>query len=221
MADIEPRQPWNVRREIYPVETFNRMLRIAAGLEGVRPGEEPTRRFKGLLPWFIVSGFLGLRSCEAFRTKIADEAIKWTDLYFDRGFVHVRHDVAKRTKRPSDKRNIESATYVEAVAAWLALVPRETEFIVPAIERTIGKLKTEFTARTKIKFPPNALRNSFASYALTAEGKEGVGRLAIQMGNSEAIAKQFYIETLEPRSGAAWFGLRPDSPANTISIAAA
>jgi hypothetical protein len=51
-TDIEPRQPWNARRKIYPVETFDRMLRIAAGLEGVRPGEEPIRDFIGLLPWF-------------------------------------------------------------------------------------------------------------------------------------------------------------------------
>ena len=88
--------------------------------------------------------------------------------------MHVRHDVAKRTKRPSDKRNIESATYVEAAAAWLALVPRETEFIVPAIERTIGKLKTEFTARTKIKFPPQCAPEQFCQ--LCAYGRRQRGR---------------------------------------------
>jgi hypothetical protein len=220
IANLSPAQRWNARKDIYPVATFERMLRIAAGLEGVRVGDEPTRDFLPLLPWMIISGFCGLRSCEAFRTKLTDDAIRWSDLYFDRGFIHIRHDVAKRTKRVSDKRNIETSTYVEAARAWLTLVPRESEFIVTAIERTLGELKTEFQVRTGIKFLGNAFRNSFASYALTTEGRKGVGALALEMGNSEAICKQFYVETLEPRIGAAWFGLRPDQPANVVPIAA-
>lgn len=225
MADIEPREPWNARKQNYQVPTFSRMLRIAAGLEGCRPDEEPTQDFIRLLPWFVISGFCGLRSCEAFRTKLADDAIKWSDLHFDRqssdaprGFIHIRHDIAKRTKRSSDKRNIKNPIYVEAAQAWLELVPRESEFIVIATERFLWKLKREFQARTGIKFLGNALRNSFASYALTAEGKEGVGQLALQMGNSEAVCLAFYIETLEPGTGIAWFGLRPDQPVNVVPM---
>jgi len=51
------------------------------------------------------------------------------------------------------------------------------------------------------------------------EGKKGVGQLALEMGNSEAIAKQFYVRTLEPRTGGAWFALRPDQPANVVPMA--
>src|ERR1700756_349090 len=164
MASIEPRQRWKARKEIYSVETFERMLRIAAGLEGVGPGEEPTNDFLPLLPWMIISGFCGLRSTEAFRENLSEDAIKWSDLYFDRGFIHIRHDVAKRTKRENDERHIETAAYIEAAPAWLPLVPRQSEFICPAIERTLGELKTEFEARTGIKFLDNGFRNSFASY---------------------------------------------------------
>jgi len=221
MVNLKPKERWNARKEIYSVETFARMLRICASIEGCRPGEEPTRDFLPLLPWLVISGFCGLRSCEAFRTVLTDEAIRWDDLKFDRGFIHIRHDVAKRTKRPSDKRNIETLAYVEAARAWLALVPRESEFVVTAISRTLWKLKVQFEARTGIKFLENAFRNSFASYALTTDGRAGVGQLALEMGNSEAIAKQFYVETLDPGTGKAWFGLRPDQPANVIPIAAA
>jgi hypothetical protein len=221
MASVEPRERWKARKEIYSVETFERMLRIAAGLEGVRPGEEPTKEFIGLLPWMIISGFCGLRSTEAFREKLSEDAIKWSDLYFDRGFITIRHQVAKRTKRQNDERHIESAAYVEAARAWLALVPRESEFICPTLERTLGNLKAEFESRTGIKFLDNAFRNSFASYTLATEGKKGVGQLALEMGNSEAIAKQFYVRTLEPRTGGAWFGLRPDRPANVVAMTAA
>lgn len=220
MAGIEPPERWNARKEIYSVATFERMLRIAAGLEGCRPGEEPTQDFIGLLPWMIISGFCGLRSCEAFRNKVGEDSIRWEDLKFDRGFIHIRHDVAKRTARATDKRNIETSAYVEAARAWLALVPRNNEFLVGAIERTLWNLKNQFEARTGIKFKGNAFRNSFASYALTA-GKAGVGQLAREMGNSEAVCLQFYVDTLEPQSGAAWFGLRPDRLANIVPLTAA
>jgi integrase len=221
MANVEARERAKSRKDIYTVETFSRMLRIAAGLEAPRAGEEPTKDFLPLLPWFILSGFCGLRSCEAFRKKISDEAIRWSDLLFDRGFIHIRHEVAKRTKRPCDKRNIKTAAYIEAARAWLALVPRESEFVVTSIERILCDLKREFEARTGIIFKANAFRHSFASYALTTDGKEGVGHLALEMGNSETVCKQFYIETLEPRTGVAWFGLRPEGPANLIPMTAA
>lgn len=221
MAALKPRVRWGARKDIYPVATFGRMLRIAAGLEACQAGEEPTKMFMPLLPWMIISGFCGLRSCEAFRTAVTDDAIKWDDLKFDRGFIHIRHDVAKRTKRECDKRNIKSPAYVEAARAWLALCQRESEFIVPAIERTLAGLKRKFEARTGIKFLENAFRNSFASYALTTDAAAGVGQLALEMGNSEAIAKQFYIETLDPRSGVAWFGLRPEAPANVVPMSSA
>jgi len=76
MANIEPRERWGARKDIYSVETFERMLRIAAGLEGCQPGEEPTKDFLPLLPWFVISGFCGLRSTEAFRNNLSDDAIK-------------------------------------------------------------------------------------------------------------------------------------------------
>lgn len=217
MAEIEPREPWNARKDVYQPVIFNRMLRIAAGLEGCRPDKEPTQDFIRLLPWFVISGFCGIRSCEAFRTKLTDDAIKWEDLKFHRNppFIHIRREIAKGKKR---KRNIENRIYVEATRAWLELVPRESEFIVLSTARTLSKLKRKFRDRTGIEFMENALRNSFASYALTSEGKEGVGQLALQMGNSEKICLGFYIETLDPGTGKIWFGLRPDQPANVIPM---
>jgi integrase len=221
MAGIKPTQAWNARLDIWPVATFERILRIAAGLEGVRPTEEPTRDFINLLPWFALSGFCGLRSCEAFRATNGVDAVKWTDLHFDRGFIEIRPEITKKTRKGARRRYIKTQHYLEALKAWLALVPRESETIVQWSEGKIGRLKREFSKRTGIKFLENGFRNSFASYALTYNGELGIGALAIEMGNSEAICKQFYIETLEPQTGAAWFNLRPDRPANIVSIQSA
>jgi hypothetical protein len=222
MASIKPTEQWGVRNEIYSIETFSRMLRISAGLESCKAGELPTRDFIGLFPWFVLSGFCGIRSCEAFRTDSDSEAICWSDLYFDRGFLEIREMVAKKTGRKvGDKRHVETAHYLEAAAAWLALAPRANEFIVPFCQRKMQDLKTEFEKRTGIQLLENGLRNSFASYGLTFNGLAGVGKLAMEMGNSEAIAKRFYIRTLQPGTGKAWFNLRPGTKVVPMSAALA
>jgi len=60
-----------------------------------------------------------------------------------------------------------------------------------------------------IHLPENGLRNSFASYFMTARSEAGAGELAREMGNSERIARSFYIRALEPRTGKEWFDCRP------------
>jgi hypothetical protein len=222
MASIKPTEQWGVRNDYYSVETFERMLRISAGLEPYQSGELPTRDFIALFPWFVLSGFCGLRSCEAFRSQGDSEAIRWSDLYFDRGFLEIRETVAKKTGRKiGDKRHIETGHYLEAAAAWLALAPRSSEFIVPFTTRKMQDLKTEFERQTGIRLLENGLRNSFASYGLTFNGLAGVGKLAMEMGNSEAVCKRFYVRTLQPGSGKAWFNLRPGTKVVMMPVAVA
>lgn len=74
-------------------------------------------------------------------------------------------------------------------------MPRMGEFIFPYTAKTLGNLKIAFTAATGIKWTDNAFRNSFASYALTFNSVRedgtlnpdpvGLGRLALEMGNSK------------------------------------
>lgn len=202
---------YGINDEFYPVETFRRMLRIAAGLEPVKPGGAVTRDYIDLLPWFVLSGFLGLRSCEAFRLTRAADSIRWDDLKLAATipYIDIRSEVAKRTKRKSDQRGIQSAHALAAVEAWLALVPRHSAHIVRWTKRNIQDLKAEFSEATGIKFANNGLRNSFATYGLSISGLEGVGRMALEMGNSEAICKRHYVSWVAPGTGRAWFGLRP------------
>jgi integrase len=217
MLDIKPQHKYGINKEIYSPALFERMLRIAAGLEALRPGIEPTREFIGLLPWFALSGFCGLRTCEAYRKSKKSDSIRWSDLYFDRGFIHIREEVAKPH---TPERTIERAHALAAARLWLDLVPRNGDFVVGSIFKTIENLKIKFSEATGITFKANGFRNSFASYALTYTGEDGVGKLAREMGNSEHIARRHYIKTLEPGSGKAWFGIRPNQPDNVISISA-
>jgi integrase len=215
MLGLEPQGDFGINNDIYTPATFERMLRIAAGMEAQKAGQEPTRDFIDLLPWFALSGFCGLRTSEAYRIKSSDEAIRWSDLYFDRGFVDIRAEVAK-PKTPA--RHIERPHALAAAKAWLDLVQPKTEFVVPWTHRKIQDLKREFTETTEIKFIENALRNSFASYALTYTGLDGVGKLALEMGNSERICKKHYIKRLDPGSGKTWYGIRPDRPGRSENV---
>jgi hypothetical protein len=49
---------------------------------------------------------------------------------------------------------------------------------------------------SKVNPPTNALRHSYASYWLARSSKEGLGELSKRMGNSEAVCKRHYLETL-------------------------
>ena len=213
MVSVKPVGEYGINNEYYPVTTFRRMLRIAAGLEAPHVGGEPTRAFIDMLPWFVLSGFCGLRSCEAYRLNRGAEAIRWTDLHFDAEVpnIEVREEVAKATARDTDVRHVESAHDLEAAKAWLTLVPANGSFIVRWTKRQMQELKRDFTKATKIKFIENGFRNSFATYALTFNGLQGVGKLALEMGNSEGICKRHYVKNIAPGSGRAWFSLRPES----------
>jgi hypothetical protein len=151
MLKIKPRGEFGMNTEIYPVRIFEQVLRIAAGIDAVKAGGKPTTEFLPLLAWFTLSGFLGLRSTEAFRENRDADAIRWDDLYLDRGaesFVDIREEVAKLTPRTFNSRSISTSVYLEAARSWLALVPRETPFIVRWTKRQIQELKRDFTKAT-------------------------------------------------------------------------
>ena len=73
-----------------------------------------------------------------------------------------------------------------------------------AVRRRMKKLRLA----SKVNPPTNALRHSYASYWLARSSKEGLGELSKRMGNSEAVCKRHYLETLTREEGAAWFKIR-------------
>jgi len=54
---------------------------------------------------------------------------------------------------------------------------------------------------SKVIPPHNALRHSYTSYWLARSSKEGLGELSKRMGNSEAVCKRHYLETLTREEG--------------------
>ena len=63
--------------------------------------------------------------------------------------------------------------------------------------------------RAKVEDVDNGLRHSYGSYWLAAHGGEqGVGALAVLMGNSEDIARTHYIAVLPSEVGKQWFKVK-------------
>jgi hypothetical protein len=197
-----------VNDEYYEVDQFQRMLRIAQGVEPVAEGGATTTEFRDtLFPWFIISGFGGLRSGEAFRQTHASDALRWSDIHFGAETPHidVRGEIAKGGKK-KNQRPIDEGFVVTALQAWLPLVARQSEFVC-ATAAQIYAAKERFTELTGIEFNENGLRNSFATYARAYCGSGA--RVSELMGNSLLIARKHYITPLPAGRGQAYFGLRP------------
>lgn len=120
--------------------------------------------------------------------------------------ILVREEVAKKTRsRHSDRRFVP----IESVLSdWLRPYAKPEG---PVVELSDAALRYRMALLSKaagVRIPQNALRQSFASYWLARAGLEGVGRLAVVMGNSEAVARAHYVAALLPEDGERWFGIR-------------
>jgi integrase len=205
MDKIEPQGEFGINKVFYPNEYFHRIIRIAAGLDP----EFQTDEFIDLLPWLVLGGFGGLRTCEIAGRP---DALRWTDLHFD-GLIpsiEIREEVSKT----GDLRQMDLPHALEAIKAWLDLyrsVSPLKDFVCPISEHTLTILKTKFTKVTGLVFQDNALRKSFATYGLAYDLQTGGNDMAKQLGHDERVLHKNYAKRLPSGSGLGWFKLRPDT----------
>src|SRR5215469_2899620 len=205
MKDEKPWSDWGVNNDYYKVEPFGRMLRMCAGLDEV-PGVGLTNKYQDLLPWLILGGFGGLRTSEISRRKKTSDALKWTDL--GAKMIEIRAAITKTRKR----RVLSKAYAIDAIQAWLKFVPSGSEFVCRLGQHELNTLKKEFKEVSGLDFEDNGLRNSFGTYAIHYDSKEGAGSVALQMGNSEKVLLSNYVgDMFAEGTGQAWFNLRPDT----------
>src|SRR6516165_10075697 len=184
-------------------------------------------KFPGLVQFLACAGFAGLRTTELVAMYADDEILQWQDILFDKKLIVVRGEVAKQTRRKSGDRCFVKIE--PALEEWLKPYQKKSGPVVQFTESWFRKLlrgtkkapkETDSPAcqglfrLAQVTPPDNALRHSFASYWLARTGAEGVGKLAIQLGDSESVAKRHYIESLMPGDGDAWFGIRRELRGN-------
>jgi integrase len=163
-------------------------------------------KFPALLPYCAIAGFAGVRRAEMVGMYAGEETLQWADILADKRLIVVRPEVAKTTRRKSGDRRFPPIE--DALMHWLEPYRQESGAVVPYAESTFRRHFRALCVEAGVSPGHNALRHSFASYWLARGGKEGVGRLALIMGNSESVARRHYIETLEPGDGDRWFNIR-------------
>jgi hypothetical protein len=187
-----------INAEHLPVASYHRLLRVVAGKESPSKGLEPTTKYRFLLPYFVLGGMAGLRTCELVRSEPTDPVLNWGDILWTKNLIPVRHEVAKQTRSRDHKRYIP----LEPVAAEI-LKPLAGEGPVTACcDNHLYIKRRELARDMRIKLPENCLRNSYATYALTFRS---IGEVAKAMGDAESTVKRFYVQTLEPGVGHDWF----------------
>jgi len=159
-----------------------------------------------LVPFLALAGFAGIRREEMLKEYADDEVLQWSDIDWDKKIVTIRDEVAKQTTRKlGDRRFVPME---EALLHWLAPYRQASGPVMPVSDAAFRRRMKKLLEAAEFEPPRNALRHSYASYWLAGSSKEGIGRLALQMGNSESVCRRHYLETLSPEEGRAWFGLR-------------
>ncbi len=194
LLTIKRPEKGKARPEIYAPEVFANLLKIA------------DESFPELLPLLALSGFAGCRSAELMAESVKRPTLHWEDILWYEKLIHIREEVAKQTSRESgDERFIPIE---DALVHWLEPCRKQSGRIIDMSENAFRKIIRKLFKKAEIELVKNGPRHSYASYFLAANGKQGVGQLAVNMGNSEAVAKAHYIKMLKPAEGQAWFDIR-------------
>jgi site-specific recombinase XerD len=164
--------------------------------------------FPALFPFLVIAGFAGIRREELLREYANDQVLAWSDFKWDKRVIEIRSEVAKRTSRKTGDRRFVPVE--EALIDWLSPYRKETGSVIEISDSAFRRQFKRLCESVDHKPLRNSLRHSFASYALARTSKEGLGRLALQMGNSESVIRRHYLEVLSQEDGEAWFGIRRD-----------
>jgi hypothetical protein len=200
MARLKPLDAWGVNNEVLSVDLFQRFLRVTQGLEAPRDGVESSAKYKPLLPYFVLGGLQGLRTCEMVRERADYPVIEWRDFLWNKELLVVRDEVAKQTRARDKLRYVP----LEAASVKLLRSLAGDGRVIQLGRRLFQSLRRALCQEMRVRFPENCLRNSYATYALTFRSSGDVARA---MGDAEGTVKRYYVQTLEPGVGKKWFSL--------------
>jgi hypothetical protein len=203
MARLKPLDAWGVNNEVLSVELFLRFLRITQGTEAPTEGVEVSAKYKPLLPYFVLGGLQGLRTCEMVRERADYPVVEWRDFLWNKELLVVRDEVAKQTRARDKLRYVP----LEAASVKLLRPLSGGGRVVPLARSVFQSLRRELCKLMKVRWPENCLRNSYATYAQTFRSSGDVARA---MGDAEGTVKRFYVRTLEPGVGKKWFNVLAD-----------
>jgi hypothetical protein len=120
MSKLQPADEWGVNAEHLSIAFYHLLLRVVAGEEPPSKGLEPTTKYRFLLPYFVLGGMAGMRTCELVRSNPGDPILNWEDVLWSKNLILVRHEVAKQTRSRDHKRYIPLEPDAAAILRPLA-----------------------------------------------------------------------------------------------------
>jgi len=169
------------------------------------------------LPALAISAFAGLRSAEV-------ERLEWSDID-----VTERHIVLSAEKAKTASRRIVPVH--DNLAAWLAPYKGRKGKVwasgwlykaqrdCAAATEVEADEKKGVKAQAPVKWKQNALRHSYASYRLAQT--QNAAQVALECGNSPQMIFEHYRELVRPVDAQRWFNVKPERPANVVTMNAA
>ena len=178
------------------------------------------------LPWVVLSAFAGVRTLEIFSQEkgSADQrkqVLAWEDVVLTGR--EPRIVVPAAVSKTAEKRTIPIS---RELAAWLKTTAVRKGPICPLVvpwkgtKGGRGKSVTDLiTGALDGPWKKNALRHSFATYRVLQV--ESIGKVALEMGNSERVIKSHYHDAGRKRAEARrWFELGPDKVSRKLEVVA-
>jgi integrase len=154
----------------------------------------------GMLPFFVLGGFCGLRTIEIKR-------LLWEDIRWPESSVVISAAIAKtRTRR--------LAPLTDPAAAWLSKWKGKTGRVVTVeiVDQQVRKI----CKAAGVAWKHNGLRHSFITYRL-AMSKDYV-RTAFEAGNSPQIIRSNYDAVATEQEGKSWFSIMPETAENVVQM---
>jgi integrase len=190
-----------------PVAGVERVKLRAGDVEVFMP-TEMARLLKAapaeFLPCLAIGGFAGLRSAEI-------ERLEWSDIRLAERFIVVGASKAKTAGR-------RIVPIADNLAEWLQPYAQQQGHVWQAAHDKFYEAQQDTAQAAGLKWKSNALRHSYASYrfALTNDA----GRVAGELGNSAAVVHKHYRELVKSADAERWFAVKPEGPANVVTMPA-
>lgn len=141
------------------------------------------------LPFLAIGGFAGLRSNEI-------ERLQWEDIRD--GFITISAGKAKTGSR-------RIVPIQENLANLILPHARKIGKVWPGNHNKLSNTLKKVASKAGLKWKPNALRHSYASYRLALIKNEA--QVAHELGNSAAIVHRHYKELVNQQSASDWFSI--------------
>jgi integrase len=194
-------------------------VQIYTPVEIARLLEAAKEHYPDYVPVLAIGAFAGLRSAEI-------ERLTWQDIDLKDRYITMD---ASKTKTASRR----VVPISENLAAWLADYSKETgkvwkngsvlfykrQYSVASQTEVHADEKKGIKAEKPVEWKANGLRHSYASYRLAAI--QDAGRVAGECGNTAKVIYKHYHKLTKPADAERWFNVKPESPANVLSLALA